>query len=90
MNEGLAITSAGQQRLYFEREMIREKNALADAEVELKKTQETTGILSPLTQVAGNLGAIEQTRAQLRFGRFNWEPFCKGPRQRIRCYSSSG
>jgi tyrosine-protein kinase Etk/Wzc len=66
MNEGLAITSAGQQRLYFEREMIKEKDALADAEVELKKTQETTGILSPLTQVAGNLGAIEQVRAQLR------------------------
>jgi tyrosine-protein kinase Etk/Wzc len=66
MNAGLAITSAGQQRLYFEREMIKEKNALADAEVELKKTQEATGILSPLTQVAGNLGAIEQTRAQLR------------------------
>jgi tyrosine-protein kinase Etk/Wzc len=66
MNEGLAITSAGQQRLYFEREMVKEKDALADAEVELKKTQEATGILSPLTQVAGNLGAIEQVRAQLR------------------------
>lgn len=66
MNEGLAITSAGQQRLYFEREMIKEKDQLADAEVELKKTQETTGILVPQTQVAANLGAIEQTRAQLR------------------------
>jgi uncharacterized protein involved in exopolysaccharide biosynthesis len=66
MNEGLAITSAGQQRLYFEREMVKEKDALADAEVELKKTQEATGILSPVTQVAGNLGAIEQVRAQLR------------------------
>ena len=66
MNEGLAITSAGQQRLYFEREMTKEKDALADAEVELKKTQEATGILVPQTQVAANLGAIEQTRAQLR------------------------
>jgi tyrosine-protein kinase Etk/Wzc len=66
MNEGLAITSAGQQRLYFEREMTKEKDALADAEVELKKTQEATGILIPQTQVVANLGAIEQTRAQLR------------------------
>jgi len=66
MNEGLAITSAGQQRLYFEREMIKEKDALADAEVELKKTQETTGILVPQTQVAANISAVEQTRAQLR------------------------
>jgi len=66
MNEGLAITSAGQQRLYFEREMIKEKDALAEAEVELKKTQESTGILVPQAQVAANIGAIEQTRAQLR------------------------
>jgi tyrosine-protein kinase Etk/Wzc len=66
MNEGLAITSAGQQRLYFEREMVKEKDALADAEVELKKTQESTGILVPQTQVAANISAIEQTRAQLR------------------------
>ena len=66
MNEGLAITSAGQQRLYFEREMTKEKDSLADAEVELKKTQEATGILVPQTQVVANLGAIEQTRAQLR------------------------
>jgi tyrosine-protein kinase Etk/Wzc len=66
MNEGLAITTAGQQRLYFEREMVKEKDALADAEVELKKTQESTGILIPQAQVAANIGAIEQTRAQLR------------------------
>jgi tyrosine-protein kinase Etk/Wzc len=66
LNEGLAVTSAGQQRLYFEREMTKEKDSLADAEVELKKTQEATGILVPQTQVAANLGAIEQTRAQLR------------------------
>ncbi|WP_260736304.1 GNVR domain-containing protein [Tunturiibacter lichenicola] len=66
MNEGLAITSAGQQRLYFEREMVKEKDALAEAEVELKKTQESTGILVPQAQVAANIGAIEQTRAQLR------------------------
>jgi tyrosine-protein kinase Etk/Wzc len=66
MNEGLAITSAGQQRLYFEREMVKEKDALANAEVELKKTEEETGMLVPQSQTAANLGAIEQTRAQLR------------------------
>lgn len=66
MNEDLAITTAGQQRLYFEREMVKEKDALADAEVELKKTQESTGMLVPQAQVAANISAIEQTRAQLR------------------------
>jgi uncharacterized protein involved in exopolysaccharide biosynthesis len=46
--------------------MVKEKDALADAEVELKKTQEETGMLVPQAQTTANIGAIEQTRAQLR------------------------
>ncbi len=65
-NQGLAITSAGQQRAYFEREMIKEKNALADAEVELKRTQEKTGVLVPQSQAMANLNSLETTRAQIR------------------------
>jgi tyrosine-protein kinase Etk/Wzc len=67
MNQSLAITSAGQQRVYFEREMVKEKDALADAEVELKKTQEKTGILVPQNQALASLNAAESTRAQIRF-----------------------
>ena len=66
MNQRLAITSAGQQRAYFEREMIKEKDALADAEVELKKTQEETGVLVPQNQALASLSAVESTRAQIR------------------------
>ena len=66
MNQGLAITSAGQQRAYFEREMIKEKDALADAEVDLKRTQERTGVLVPQTQAIASLTAEESTRAQIR------------------------
>jgi uncharacterized protein involved in exopolysaccharide biosynthesis len=66
MNQELAITSAGQQRAYFEREMVKEKNALEDAEVDLKRTQEQAGILVPQSQALAHLSAIETTRAQIR------------------------
>lgn len=66
MNQGLAITSAGQQRLYFEREMVKEKNALADAEVDLQRSQEQTGLVVPERQLQSNVTAVETTRAQLR------------------------
>jgi tyrosine-protein kinase Etk/Wzc len=66
LNQGLAITSAGQQRLYFEREMVKEKNALADAEVDLQRSQEQTGLVVPERQLQSNVLAVETTRAQLR------------------------
>lgn len=66
MNQELAITSAGQQRAYFEREMVKEKNALEDAEVDLKRTQEQAGVLVPQSQALAHLSAIETTRAQIR------------------------
>jgi tyrosine-protein kinase Etk/Wzc len=66
MNQGLAITSAGQQRLYFEREMVKEKNSLADAEVDLQRSQEQTGLVVPERQLQSNVAAVETTRAQLR------------------------
>lgn len=65
-NQELAITSASQQRAYFEREMVKEKNALEDAEVDLKRTQEQAGVLVPQTQALAHLNAIETTRAQIR------------------------
>jgi tyrosine-protein kinase Etk/Wzc len=66
MNQELAITSASQQRAYFEREMIKEKNVLEDAEVDLKRTQEQAGVLVPQTQALAHLSAIETTRAEIR------------------------
>ena len=66
MNQGLAISSAGQQRAYFEREMVKEKNALEDAEVGLRQAQERAGVLIPQSQELAHLSAIETTRAQIR------------------------
>ena len=66
LNHSLAMTSAGQQRLYYEQQMIHEKNALADAEVALEQTQEKTGNYVPNAQAQANLSAVEQTRAEIR------------------------
>ena len=66
LNHTLAITAAGQSRAYYEQQMIAEKNALADAEVALKQTQEQSRVLVPDSQAIGDLTAVESTRAQLR------------------------
>ncbi|SNS23777.1 Capsule polysaccharide export protein KpsE/RkpR [Granulicella rosea] len=66
LNQTLAITSAGQQRVFYERQMVQEKDALADAEVALKQEQERSGLMLPPAQAQAALTAIENTRAQLR------------------------
>lgn len=65
LNGRLALTESAQRRLFFEQQLIHEKDALADAEVELKRTQEQTGLISPSGQTEGTLEAIDQLRAQI-------------------------
>ncbi len=44
-NNRLAIGAAARRRLFFQQQLAEEKNHLADAEVALKSTQQTTGVL---------------------------------------------
>jgi tyrosine-protein kinase Etk/Wzc len=64
-NGRLALTEASQRRLFFEEQLAREKNALADAEVELKKTQEQTGLIAPGGQAEMEIETMAQIRAQI-------------------------
>jgi tyrosine-protein kinase Etk/Wzc len=64
-NGRLALTEASQRRLFFEQQLEREKDALADAEVDLKKTEEQTGLLSLTGQAQVQIDSIAQTRAQI-------------------------
>jgi tyrosine-protein kinase Etk/Wzc len=66
LNGQLVLTSIGQQRAYLEREMIKEKDALADAEVALKEVEESGSGLTPDLLAKSGLTAIDTTRAQLR------------------------
>ena len=62
LSEHLAITEAGQRRLFFEQQLEAAKNNLADAEEALKVTQEKTGLI----QLDSQARALIETAAQLR------------------------
>ena len=59
------LSSIGEQRVYLEREMVKEKNALEDAEVALKQTGESGSGLPPEALASAGLTSSEMTRAQL-------------------------
>ncbi|MDO8038862.1 Wzz/FepE/Etk N-terminal domain-containing protein [Janthinobacterium sp. SUN137] len=66
LTKGLAISDAAQRRLFFEKQLLAVKNDLADAEIALRKTQESTGLLQPDGQVQGiirNVAQLEGTIA---------------------------
>jgi uncharacterized protein involved in exopolysaccharide biosynthesis len=64
-NGRLALTEAAQRRLFFEQQLEKAKNALADAEVELKQTQERTGLIAPGGQAQAEIETTAQLRAQI-------------------------
>ena len=64
-NGRLALTESSQRRLFFDRQLASEKNALADAEVDLKKTEEQSGLIAPGGQTTVQIQTIAQTRAQI-------------------------
>ena len=61
LNSKLVLSSIGQERAYLEREMVKEKDALADAEVALKQVQESTSGLPPEAVATAGLSALEMT-----------------------------
>jgi tyrosine-protein kinase Etk/Wzc len=62
LTSGLAITEASQRRVFFEHQLIDAKNSLATAEEDLKRTQQSTGIL----QLDSDARALIATSAALR------------------------
>lgn len=64
-NSGLALTSASQRRQFFEQQLAVEKNALAEAEVALKKVQQGSGLVFPQGQSEALIRSIAQLRAEI-------------------------
>jgi uncharacterized protein involved in exopolysaccharide biosynthesis len=62
LTQELAVTEAGQRRLFFERQLELAKNNLADAEQALKETELKTGLI----QLDGQAKAIIDSVARLR------------------------
>jgi uncharacterized protein involved in exopolysaccharide biosynthesis len=62
VTQDLAVTEAGQRRIFFERQLELGKNRLAEAEQALKETQQKTGLI----QLDGQAKAIIESVVKLR------------------------
>ena len=61
----LAVTEASQRRLFFEQQLVGAKNNLANAEEELKKTEQQTGLIQLDSQARAVITSVAQLRAQI-------------------------
>jgi uncharacterized protein involved in exopolysaccharide biosynthesis len=61
----LALSQSAQRRLFFERQLEKEKNDLEDAEVALKQTEERSGLIAPSGQTESEIRTIADTQAQI-------------------------
>ncbi len=61
----LAITEAGQRRLFFQQQLEQAKDQLADAEEALKKTEQTTGLIQLDSQARALIESAASLRAQI-------------------------
>lgn len=65
LSEHLAITEAGQRRLFFEQQLEDAKNNLASAEEALKETQQKTGLIQLDSQARALIESAASLRAQI-------------------------
>jgi tyrosine-protein kinase Etk/Wzc len=63
LTQDLAVTEAGQRRLFFERQLELAKNNLADAEQALKETEQKTGLIQLDGQAKAIIEAVVRVRA---------------------------
>jgi tyrosine-protein kinase Etk/Wzc len=64
-NGRLALGQSSQRRLFFQEQLAKEKDDLEDAEVELKETEEQTGLIAPAGQTESEIRTLAETQAQL-------------------------
>jgi uncharacterized protein involved in exopolysaccharide biosynthesis len=65
LTQTLAVTEAGHRRLFLEGQLKSTRQGLADAEMALKKTQETTGLIKLDEQGKAIIEAVANLRAQI-------------------------
>jgi len=61
----LAVTEASRRRLFFEQQLAQAKDNLANAEEELKKTEQKTGMIQIDSQARAVIESVAQLRAQI-------------------------
>ncbi len=65
LSETLAITEAARRRLFFERELQDAKKNLSTAEEEMRRTQQSTGVLQIDSQAKALIESVAMLRAQV-------------------------
>lgn len=65
LSQKLAVTRAAQRRLFLEGQVNQTKEQLANAEVALKKAQETTGLIQPDNQGRAIIESVARMQAQI-------------------------
>ena len=66
LNDRMSISAAAQQRRVYQSELQHEKDELENAEVDLEKAQEASGVVLPQSQTQAGLLAIDALRAEIR------------------------
>ncbi len=64
-NSRLALSESADRQAFFDAQLQAERNALAQAETELRKTQQSTGMVQVSSQVDATFKSIAQLRAEM-------------------------
>ncbi|HEX7361247.1 MAG TPA: GNVR domain-containing protein, partial [Bryobacteraceae bacterium] len=64
-NSDVALSEARQRRIFFQKQLAKEKDALGDAEIALRNTQQVTGLLQPGGQAEALLRATSRLHAEI-------------------------
>jgi uncharacterized protein involved in exopolysaccharide biosynthesis len=64
-NGRLALGQSSQRRLFFGQQLAKEKDDLEDAEVDLKRTEEQSGLIAPTGQTEAEIRTIADTQAEI-------------------------
>lgn len=65
LTQNMAITEASQRRLFFEKQLEKAKDNLADSEVALQQTEQTTGLIQMDSQAKALIESAATLRAQI-------------------------
>jgi tyrosine-protein kinase Etk/Wzc len=64
-NARVALTEASQRRLFFEGQLVKEKDALANAESALRDVEQFTGLIAPGGQADAMIRSVSQLHAEI-------------------------
>lgn len=65
LTQSMALTEASQRRLFFEKQLGEARDQLANAEIALRKTQESTGLIQPEAQVQAIISNAAQVKGAI-------------------------